>query len=66
MYSRSKDTDECNRPLNPGCCANAELKFIALQKGYLQLEAIQVVDVVSTDSVYIQDLPDIIAEDETH
>lgn len=36
-----------------------------MEKGYVQIEAIRVVDVVSNDTVDIRDLPDIIVEDET-
>ncbi|MCJ1465380.1 hypothetical protein MMC07_003998 [Pseudocyphellaria aurata] len=54
-------TDVKIGPLNPGSCYNADLRFLPLTKGVLQLEAIRVVDVVSNESVDIRDLPDIVA-----
>ena len=47
--------------LNPGSCSDFEMEFIPLTKGWLQLEAIRVTDVVSGEIVDIRDLPDIIA-----
>lgn len=51
------------RPLNPGSCHNIDLKFLALSKGILEIEAIRVIDVVSNESIDIRDLPDIVATD---
>lgn len=56
----------CQRPLNPGLCYNAALKFLPLAQGVLQIEAVRVVDMASEQSVDIQDLPDILAVEEIH
>ncbi|KAL8871878.1 MAG: hypothetical protein Q9174_002391 [Haloplaca sp. 1 TL-2023] len=49
--------------LNPGFCHNAELKFLPLAKGILHIEAVRVVDLGTSDSVDIRDLPEIVAEE---
>ena len=49
--------------LNPGSCVDAQLGFVSLTTGVLQIEAVRVVDVVSGDAVDVRDLPDIVAED---
>lgn len=50
-------------PLNPESCVDAELKLLPLARGYLQLEAVRLTDLVSNESADIRDLPDIIAEE---
>ena len=50
-------------PLSPGACVDAKLDFVPLAKGFLRIEAVRVVDVVSGDAVDVRDLPDIFAED---
>ncbi|MCJ1267260.1 hypothetical protein MMC22_007145 [Lobaria immixta] len=58
----SLSTDVKIGPLNPGSCYNADLKFLPLTKGVLQIEAIRVVDVLSNnESVDVRELPDIVA-----
>ena len=56
-------TDVRIGPLNPGSCVDAKLEFMPLAKGFLQIEAVRVIDVVSGDSVDIRDLPDIVVEE---
>ena len=51
-----------NRPLQTDSCLNTELQFLPLAQGYLQIEAVRAVDVISNDSIDIRDLPDIVAE----
>ena len=52
-----------NRNLSPGFCHNAELKFLPLTKGILHIEAVRVVDLGTSDSVDVRDLPEIVAEE---
>lgn len=49
------------RPLIPGSCYNADLRFLPLAKGVLSLEAVRVTDVMSNESIDVRDLPDIVA-----
>lgn len=56
-------TDVRIGPLNPGSCVDTNLEFMPLAKGFLQIEAVRIVDVISGDGVDIRDLPDIVAED---
>ena len=56
-------TDVRIGPLNPGSCVDTKLEFMPLAKGFLQIEAVRVADVVSGDAVDIRDLPDIMAKD---
>ena len=48
-------------PLNPGSCYSTELKFLPLAKGYLQVDSVRIIDISSTETVEVRDLPDIIA-----
>ena len=50
-------------PLHPGSCFNSDLKFLPLASGYLQIEAIRIVDIATNDAVDVRDLPDIIAQE---
>ncbi|KAL8738087.1 MAG: hypothetical protein Q9181_001073 [Wetmoreana brouardii] len=45
--------------LNPGFCHNAELKFLPLAKGVLQVEAVRVIDLVTNNAIDIRTLPEI-------
>lgn len=49
-------------PLAPGACHVVELRFLALQEGIAELEAIRVVDLGSQEHVDIRDLPAIIVQ----
>lgn len=49
--------------LNPESCVDAKLNLLPLARGYLQLEAVQLTDLVSNESVDIRDLPDIVVEE---
>lgn len=51
------------RTLSPGFCHNTELKFLALEKGVLHIEAVRVVDLMENKSVDVRDLPEIVAEE---
>jgi hypothetical protein len=53
-------------PLAPGACYETEMKFVALESGVLNLEALRVVDLTSQtqDAVDVRYLPDIIVEDD--
>ncbi len=48
-------------PLHPGACLTAELKFVALTSGALHIEAVRIVDVGTNETIYVRDLPDIVA-----
>ena len=50
-----------NRPLNPGACGATELEFLPLAKGFLQMDAVRVVDVETNESVDVRELPDVLA-----
>ena len=50
-----------SRPLLPGSCHAAELKFLPLATGALHVDAIRVVDVLTSEAIDVKDLPDIIA-----
>ncbi|CAJ2513294.1 Uu.00g014130.m01.CDS01 [Anthostomella pinea] len=49
-------------PLAPGACHVAELKFLALKEGIVNIEAVRVVDLVSNEHVDIKDLPTVLVE----
>jgi len=49
--------------LNPDCCIDFELKLLPLARGYLPLEAVRLIDVVSNETIDIRDLPDIVAKE---
>lgn len=49
--------------LDPGSCVDVKLKLLPLARGYLQLEAVRLTDMVSNESVDIRDLPDIVVEE---
>ena len=55
--------DALLRPLAPGACFTAEIKFLALQTGVLSLEALRVVDLatLTQDAIDVRYLPDIVA-----
>lgn len=52
-------------PLAPGACHVAELQFLALQEGIVEVEAVRVVDLGSQEHVDIRDLPTMIVEQAT-
>lgn len=58
-------TDVRIGPIAPGSCVDTKLEFMPLATGYLQIEAVRVVDMASGDAVDIRDLPDIVAEEST-
>lgn len=47
--------------MHPGACFTAELKFVALESGALPVDAVRVVDIGTNETVYVRDLPDIVA-----
>jgi len=49
--------------LHPGSCFNTDLKLLPLASGYLQIEAIRIVDVSTNDAVDIGDLPGVVAQE---
>lgn len=51
-------------PLAPGACAEHQMRFLPLEPGVLQLEAVRVVDLLMGESTDVKDLPDIIAAEE--
>ena len=51
------------RPLHAGSCFNTNLKFLPLAAGYLQIDAIRIVDTSTNDAVDVRDLPDVIAQE---
>ena len=51
------------RPLNPGSCHATEFKFLPLERGFLHIDSIRVMDMTSSETVDITDLPDIKALD---
>lgn len=52
-------------PLAPSACQAVELRFLALKKGVLALEAVRVVDLATQEHVDIKDLPTIVVVDES-
>ncbi|KAL2132636.1 hypothetical protein VTI74DRAFT_3575 [Chaetomium olivicolor] len=48
-------------PLAPNACAVVELRFVALRKGVVGLEAVRVVDLGSQEHVDVRDLPIVVA-----
>ncbi|KAI9722360.1 MAG: hypothetical protein M1812_001832 [Candelaria pacifica] len=54
-------TDVRIGPLAPSACHTADLKFLALAKGVLHIEAVRIVDVSTNEATDIQDLPSIVA-----
>jgi hypothetical protein len=44
-------------PLAPEACAVAELRFLALRRGVVGVEAVRVVDLGSTEHVDVRELP---------
>ncbi|KAI9819913.1 MAG: hypothetical protein M1827_006483 [Pycnora praestabilis] len=57
----SLSTDVRIGPLAPSACHTAELKFLVLAPGVLQVEAIRVVDLSSQETTDIRDLPSILS-----
>ena len=55
-------TDVRVGPLNPGSCMDTKLDFMPLAEGFLQIEAVRIVDVTSGDAIDVRDLPDIVVE----
>jgi len=47
-------------PLAPNACHNAELRFIALATGVLNLDGIRVVDLLTNEITDCRDLPSIV------
>ena len=48
-------------PIQSGSCYATELEFLPLAKGFLTIESIRVVDVLTNEAVEIYDLPDVMA-----
>jgi hypothetical protein len=44
-------------PLAPGACAVVELRFLALRKGVVGVEAVRVVDLGTQEHVDVRELP---------
>lgn len=49
------------RPLLPSACHTAELRFIALATGVLNVEGVRVVDLVTNETTDCRDLPSIVS-----
>ncbi|OTA94259.1 hypothetical protein M434DRAFT_71563 [Hypoxylon sp. CO27-5] len=49
-------------PLAPGACHVAELRFLALKEGIVNVEAVRVVDLANNEHVDIRDLPTVIVQ----
>ncbi|KAI1504611.1 TRAPP trafficking subunit Trs65-domain-containing protein [Biscogniauxia marginata] len=49
-------------PLAPGACHVTELKFMALKEGYVNIEAVRIIDLGSNEHVDIRDLPSVVIE----
>ena len=49
------------RHLAPGACFTAELKFVALVSGVLNVDAVRVMDLATQEVADLRDLPSIIA-----
>ena len=50
-------------PLEPGQCAETELKLLPFVPGYLQLEAVRVADQDTGEAIDIRELPDVLVLD---
>lgn len=50
-----------HRPLLPSACHTAELRFIALATGVLNVEGVRVVDLVTNETTDCRDLPSIVS-----
>lgn len=53
-------------PLAPGACHATELKFLALKAGVVQIEALRVVDLGSSEHIDVCDLPITIVEERSY
>ncbi|KAI0128056.1 TRAPP trafficking subunit Trs65-domain-containing protein [Hypoxylon sp. NC0597] len=49
-------------PLAPGACHVAELRFLALKEGIVNVEAVRVVDLANNEHVDIRELPTVIVQ----
>ena len=49
------------RLLPPESCLNTEIKFLPLARGYLNIDAVRVIDVVENEYIDVRELPDIMA-----
>ncbi|KAI1141904.1 TRAPP trafficking subunit Trs65-domain-containing protein [Hypoxylon sp. FL0543] len=49
-------------PLAPGACHVAELRFLALKEGIVNVEAVRVVDLTNNEHVDIRDLPTVVVQ----
>ena len=54
---------DLHRHLHPGACSTAELKFLALSSGALNVDALRVVDAATQEATDIRDVPGIVAVD---
>ena len=48
-------------PLAPGSCFETEIKLLALSEGFLEIEAVRIVDMDSNEAVDVRELPDVAA-----
>lgn len=64
---QDKLADHSCSPLAPGACFTTEMKFVALESGVQNLEALRVVDLSTQtqDAIDVRYLPDIIVDDES-
>lgn len=51
-----------SRQLSSGSCYTADLKFIALSAGVLSVESVRVIDLATSETADIRDLPSVVAE----
>ncbi|KAI1632774.1 TRAPP trafficking subunit Trs65-domain-containing protein [Biscogniauxia mediterranea] len=49
-------------PLAPGACHVTELKFMALKEGFVNIEAVRIIDLGSNEHVDIRELPSVVIE----
>lgn len=49
--------------MQPGYCYNAELILLPLASGYLQIEALRIIDVMTHEAIDMRDLPDVMVYD---
>lgn len=54
------------RPLLPSACHTAELRFIALATGVLNVEGVRVLDLVTNETTDCRELPSIVSVGERY
>jgi len=57
------DTDKDWRNLKPYTCIETELRLFPLASGYVRIQALRIIDVGTSESIDVRDLPDIVVED---